>query len=191
MTMVTNNIIVNFFGGPGVGKTTAAADLFSSLKKNGVETQLVGEFAQECVLEGNVNALDDQIYIFGNTWHRMLSAYSQSAVTVIDSPVLLSCVYQEGFGETFNKLVVESHNRLQNLNVLLDVRDNQNHTMVGRIHDLNESIAIDNRIESMLTKYSIPYVRQSELLQRELELIPYLTEQILEYIEETPAAVAE
>lgn len=189
---MTNNIIVNFFGGPGAGKTTAAADLFSSLKKNHVEAQLVGEFATECVLEGNQEALEDQVYIFGNTYHRMVSAHKSAPVTVIDSPILLSLIYQTGLPESFNDLIIEMHNRLDNFNVMLDVRDEaHNHSMVGRVHSLSESVGLDHQIKTMLDLHSIPYVLQSDVESSGKKLIPYLTNEILDYLNEATAAAAE
>jgi len=179
---MTNHLIVNFFGGPGVGKTTASAELFISLKKNNVDAHLVGEFAQECVLEGNVDSLNDQLYIFGNTYHRLRSAYQQATVTVIDSPILLSCIYQEGLPDLFNQLVLAMHERFRNLNVLLERTDGYNHSMMGRVHSLSESVGIDKQIERMLEQYEVPFVRQNEI---DGNLTEYLTQQILEFLNGT------
>ncbi len=189
--MSNGNIIVNFLGGPGAGKTTAAADLFCELKKHHVDAQLVGEFAQECILSGNELALRDQVYVFGNTYHRMWSAHQTVPVTVVDSPILLSCIYQTDMPDSFNDLVIEMHNRLDNLNVLLDVREEHpTHSMVGRVHSLSESLGIDTQIKRFLEEHGVPYVLQSDVLASGKKLIQYLTEEILEYLSDTPAAVA-
>ena len=179
---MSNHLIVNFFGGPGAGKTTAAADLFISLKRNNVDAHFVGDFAQECILEGNAESLRDQVYIFGNTYHRLQSSYQQSVVTVTDAPVLLNCIYQEGLPATFNQLVLAMHERFRNLNVLLERRDGYNHSMVGRVHSLSESVGIDKQIERMLEQYEVPFVRQNEI---EGDLTEYLTQQILEFLNGT------
>jgi len=179
---MTNHLIVNFFGGPGAGKTVAAAALFMSLKKNHVDAHLVGEFATECVMEGNVDSLHDQLYIFGNTYHRVQSVYKQAVVTVIDSPILLSCIYQEGLPTIFNQLVLEMHERFRNLNVLLERHDGYNHSMVGRVHSLSESVGIDKQIEHMLEQYEVPFVKESAI---DGNLTEYLTQQIMEYLNGT------
>ena len=51
---MTNHLIVNFFGGPGAGKTVAAAALFMSLKKNHVDFEqfTAGEFKRTVTLFG-------------------------------------------------------------------------------------------------------------------------------------------
>jgi hypothetical protein len=181
----TNHIVVNFFSGPGGGKTAAAAALFVELKRSRVEVLLVGEFAQECVLAGNEDALRDQLFIFGNTYHRVSSAYQQATVTIVDSPILLSCVYQNNLPPIFNQLVIAIFNQFQNFNILLDVREEDyQHTMVGRVHSLQESLQLDGVIKARLDEYEIDYVSQSQILEEQKELIPYLAEQILEYLEE-------
>ena len=179
---MSNHLIVNFFGGPGVGKTTAAAELFISLKKNNVGAHFVGDFAQECILEGNVESLRDQTYIFGNTHHRLLYSYQQSVVTVTDAPILLNCIYQEGLPDLFNQLVLAMHERFRNLNILLERTEGYDHSMVGRVHSLFESLGIDKQVEHMLEQYEVPFVKQNEI---DGDLTEYLTQQILEFLNGT------
>ena len=44
-------ICINFYGGPGIGKSTMAAKMFAALKTAGVKTELVGEFAKDLVYD--------------------------------------------------------------------------------------------------------------------------------------------
>ena len=44
-------MIINIFGGPGVGKSTVAADLFVIMKKEGYSVELVTEYAKELTYE--------------------------------------------------------------------------------------------------------------------------------------------
>ena len=46
-----NTIIVNLFGGPGTGKSTGAAYIFSQLKLAGIDCEFVSEFAKDKVWE--------------------------------------------------------------------------------------------------------------------------------------------
>ena len=48
-------IVVNLFGSPGAGKSTGAADVFSRLKKLGINAELVAEFAKDKTWEHNNN----------------------------------------------------------------------------------------------------------------------------------------
>ena len=44
-----DTLIVNLYGGPGCGKSTGAAYLFSKLKMAGVDAEYVPEFAKDKV----------------------------------------------------------------------------------------------------------------------------------------------
>lgn len=54
---------VNIFGGPGVGKSTTAADLFVAMKKAGYNVELVTEVAKDFVWEDRSTTLTIQPYI--------------------------------------------------------------------------------------------------------------------------------
>jgi nicotinamide riboside kinase len=178
-----NNIVVNFFGGPGSGKTTAAAKLFASLKHHDVDSILVGEFAQECILAGDSNALKDQLWILANSHRRIRAAYQNSRVTIVDSPMLLSVmyavIYEIEMPFSFKELVLNLNNQFQNINILIERSGSSNHSMVGRVHSLSESIGIDRKVESLLVTNEIPFIRESEVAG---DLTDFLTQQILEYL---------
>ena len=57
-------IVVNLYGGPGSGKSTTAAGIFSELKMLGLNTELVTEYAKDKVWEKHESILDNQIYVF-------------------------------------------------------------------------------------------------------------------------------
>ena len=54
-------LVVNAFGGPGVGKTTACWHIASELKKKGIYTEYVSEYAKELVYEEKWDMLDDSM----------------------------------------------------------------------------------------------------------------------------------
>ena len=53
-----NTIVVNLWGGPGVGKTTCAWEIASELKKEGYVTEYVSEYAKELVWDEKIELLD-------------------------------------------------------------------------------------------------------------------------------------
>ena len=55
-----NTLIVNFFGPPGSGKSTAAAYVFSKLKMAGVNAEIVTEYAKDKVWEENNEVFKNQ-----------------------------------------------------------------------------------------------------------------------------------
>ena len=100
-------ILINLFGGPGVGKSTGAAYVFSQLKMRGINCELVGEFAKDKVWEENWVALKNQAYIFGKQYYKIARCADQVDVVVTDSPVLLSLIYNDNpvLGEAFEQTV--------------------------------------------------------------------------------------
>ena len=52
-------ILVNLFGAPGAGKSTGAAYIFSQLKMNGINAELVTEFAKDKVWEGSTEVFNN------------------------------------------------------------------------------------------------------------------------------------
>jgi hypothetical protein len=86
---------VNFFGGPGVGKSVLAAKVYAELSRGGiVSTELVQEFIKSWAYAERQIDKFDQVYTFANQlWseHRLLKSGVQVVVT--DSPILLQCVY--------------------------------------------------------------------------------------------------
>ena len=52
-------LVVNFFAGPGAGKSSMAAGLFAELKFRGVNCELATEYAKDKVWEGSLGVFDD------------------------------------------------------------------------------------------------------------------------------------
>jgi len=179
------NLVISFYGGPASGKTVAAAGLFHSLSKLDLDVYLISEFAAECIMEGNSEALKDQIYAFGNTNHRIWSSYQKAQVTITDAPILLNIIYQQNLPQSFNDLVLETYFTYNNLNILVERKTSYTHSMVGRIHSLSQSVSIDKAIIAMLDNYNIPYIKQSDVEAQNTTLTRYLTQHISEYYGES------
>jgi adenylate kinase family enzyme len=148
--------VVNCFGGPGVGKSTLAARLYSELKQQHIDVEYVNEYAKELVYQENRLALKDQILVFANQYHRLWTAAQHNHVVITDSPIILSAIYNPDTSTNFRALTIEMHMRFTSINILLK-RTTQAHTMTGRIHSLTESISIDNRIRALLDEQQIEY----------------------------------
>ena len=59
-----NTMVVNCYAGPGAGKTTCAWEVASQLKKKGINTEYVSEYAKELVWEGKYDVLENQEHLF-------------------------------------------------------------------------------------------------------------------------------
>jgi cytidylate kinase len=53
--------VLNFYGGAGIGKSTIAADIFSKLKRKGLKTELVGEYAKWLWYQNATDIVQDQL----------------------------------------------------------------------------------------------------------------------------------
>ena len=152
-----NPIVVNLFGGPGTGKSTGAALVFANLKMNGVNCELVTEFAKDKTWEHNMQALNNQAYVFGKQFYRISRCEDQVDVIVTDSPILLSTIYNSDprLGETFNKMVLDVFNSYDNLNYLL--LRTKPYNPVGRNQTEAESDNITKEIENILVDNSVDF----------------------------------
>lgn len=115
-------VIINLFGAPGSGKSTGAAYIFSQLKLRGINVEYITEFAKEMTWQHNAKALDDQVYMLGEVYHKIFVCQDQVDVIILDSPILLALLYNKdsSLGEPFTQLVINLHNRFDNINFFID-----------------------------------------------------------------------
>lgn len=80
-------IVINLFGAPGSGKSTGATYIFTALKLLGVNVELITEFAKDKVWGNNIEAINNQAYIFGEQSFRMSRCKDKVDVIVTDFPL--------------------------------------------------------------------------------------------------------
>lgn len=153
--MKNKPIVINLLGGPCTGKSTLAAELFSSLKKIGVECELVMEYAKDKVWEESFHTLDNQIYVFGKQLHRMWRLKDKVDVIVTDSPLLLSMLYDKKESKTLMKLIIEQYNEFDNLTYFIkrDFDYNEN----GRYQTEKEAKCLDEKLLKILNHVDIDF----------------------------------
>jgi hypothetical protein len=148
-------LVVNFFGGPGCGKSTTAASLFSFLKMGELNVELVTEYAKDEVWNGNQYPLTFQPYVFGQQAWRIARLLNKVDIVVTDSPILLSTVYaDEKLPQSFHDFVYWQHNQFNNLNFFL--KRVKKFNPIGRHHSELESTELDAKIADKLKKLNIP-----------------------------------
>jgi len=148
-------MIINLYGGPGLGKSTTAAGVFSLLKLHGVNAELVTEFAKDLTWEERHKTLTNQYYIWGKQYHKMWRLRDEVDVIVTDSPLLLSLLYGKTCA-SFHETVIKTFNdTFNNMNyVLKRVKD---YNPKGRNQTEQDARCIDAQVEQMLLREQIPY----------------------------------
>ena len=115
-------IVVNLFGAPGAGKSTGAAEVFASLKKAGINAELILEFAKDKTWEHNITALGCQEYVFGKQSYRMARCRNDVEVIVTDSPLPLSIIYNSNpaLDVNFERTVINVFETYENINYYIN-----------------------------------------------------------------------
>lgn len=150
-------LVINLFGEPSAGKSTAAMDITSRLKRKGINAEYVSEFAKDKVYENNGEVFKHQEYLFGKQSFKMGRVRDKVQVMVVDSPLILCIIYNNDYilGEDFNKTVLNVFNSYENRNYLLTRRHTYENE--GRFQNEEEALAVRNRIISKLQELNISY----------------------------------
>lgn len=160
-----HTIVINAFAGPGAGKTTSCLEVAEKLKKQGFVTEYVQEYAKELVYDNNLIMLDGhyehQFAILNEQMKRINRLYGKVDFIVTDSPILLNNTYLNedkntevylAYSDSVNKL----YGLYNNFNYFVE-RDTLVFEKEGRIHNLEQSIAIDNELKNMLHNNQIDF----------------------------------
>lgn len=165
---------INLFGGPGVGKSTLAAELFSRLKKLGKSVELVTEFAKDLVWENRRETLQIQPYVSMKQFRNLARLKGKVDYVITDSPIMKDSVYARRYArelpQAYHELLYFLHNNLgDSINILLtrqyDYKQN------GRYQTEHEAIDIDKELRFMLELYEIDYYECSPTIDDVLEAI--------------------
>jgi len=152
--------IINLFGGPGVGKSTLAAGVFSLMKLEGKDVELVTEYAKELVWESVALENLSQLNIFANQYKRIARLDGKVEYVVTDSPLLLSSIYltyNMDFDPALDKVIVHAHRYWETRDFLVKRDPNRRFTEVGRWHNVTESDRIGEACAALLDKLGSPY----------------------------------
>jgi hypothetical protein len=154
--------IINLYGGPGTGKSTISSEIFSILKKEGFNTELVREFAKDVVYEENHNQLNNQFYISAIQQKRMVDVIkyyqdrNEDAIIVTDSPIIMGIFYNSNDKNKYlNKCIIQEFKKpngyeVANINIFLNRVEEYN--PYGRTHSEEEAKKLDKKILKKLKK---------------------------------------
>lgn len=171
-------LLINLFGGPGTGKSTGAAYIFSQLKMAGVNAELVTEFAKDKVWEENKEVFKNQAYIFGKQYFKISRCADKVDVIITDSPLLLSIIYNDNpiLGDSFNETVKNVFSSFNSMNYILSREKEYN--PIGRNQTEDEAKEVDIQVKELLDSEKIAY----ELVAGNELGYDYIVDRVLEQL---------
>lgn len=160
-----HTIVINAFAGPDAGKTTSCLEVAEKLKKQGFVTEYVQEYAKELVYDNNLIMLDGhyehQFDILKEQVKRINRLYGKVDFILTDSPVLLNNTYLNEDKSTndyvaYCENVKKIYTLYDNFNYFVE-RDKSAFEEEGRIHNLEQSIVIDDELKNTLHNNQIDF----------------------------------
>lgn len=151
--------VVNFFGGPGSGKSTTAALLFGEMKKKHFNVELIHEAAKDFKWEDWDHIFGEQDYIFAHQ-HRLIRRLTRHDIdyAVVDSSILLSLFYMpDDFPQSFRQFVKDVFNSYDNINILLDRNPAIPYVQAGRNESERQAIEIDKKVRQYFNDTDTPH----------------------------------
>ena len=150
-------LVVNVFGGPGVGKSTVAAGLFYRLKQDRRLAELVTEYAKDLTWENRDMALQNQPSLLGEQHARLWRLRDKVDLVVTDSPLLLSVFYNQGRWAYLPALAEELHRSFDSINYFLLRDEKRKYDPRGRNQaTVEEAAKIDVALREILRIRMIP-----------------------------------
>ena len=150
--------VINFFAGPGVGKSTTSAGLFYFMKLSRMNVEIVTEFAKDLVWEERHLCLNDQISIFAQQNRKLERLRNKVDYAISDSPLLLGLTYAKdlpNYYQNLDALAIEVFNSYNNLNFFIErVKP---YSTVGRIQDEAGAKKKDEEVKKFLLDNQIPF----------------------------------
>lgn len=162
---------INLFGGPGSGKSTTAAWLFSELKLRNYSIEYVSEYVKSWAYQKRAIGKFDQVYLFGKQQQyefRYLNCGVKNIIT--DSPTLLAVIYAGLHGNTDMAEHLHALNKIYDkdwpcVNIFLD-RGDKPYIQEGRYQTLEQAKELDNKILNILDghRYKYNYKDKQDIL---------------------------
>jgi hypothetical protein len=154
--------VINLFGAPGMGKSSARSGIFWLMKSHHVSAEEVSEYAKYLVLSGRRWQLtEEQSYLFAKQHHKQLIIErSGYAYAVTDSPLELCSFYApKGYYASFGGLVDEAAERFENINFFVsrELGGGEHFEEIGREHDRAQSLEVEQQMREFLARKGITY----------------------------------
>ncbi len=173
-------IRINMLGGPGAGKSSTSAWLFSELKALSKPIELVNEYIKKWVYINRKVEKWDQCYCWGKQQHAEFIFLNAGKNIVTDSPVLLAPIYARIYYPLTNmdihlhELNQEYEQDYPSLNIFLN-RNDKPYDKTGRWQTLDQAKEIDEliriQIRNQPNTFFFDYNNREAILNKTLEYL--------------------
>lgn len=164
-------VVVNLIGGPGTGKSILAANIFSSVKLQGITCDVSWEYIKRKIREKAHKVTLSQIYLFGKQQFQLFTLKDEVDVVVTDSPLLLNPIYDTEECPLLKALVLQEYNKYNNLLYFIERDLSIEYETEGRYQDLIGAKLVDEKVKKFLRDNKIPYKSITGIGPDSLEII--------------------
>lgn len=136
--------LVQFFGGPGSGKSALAYKLAGELKSRGKNCELVTEVAKDVTWDENFHQLKNQFFITAKQFDRIRRLENKVDYIIMDAGLLQNIPYikDERYKNELVQIMKNLHSSYETINFF--VHRPNTYEESGRKETLDESMIIDN-----------------------------------------------
>jgi nicotinamide riboside kinase len=146
---------INLMAGPGAGKSTLAARIFSDLKTKQYDIEHVSEYVKNWAYEDRKPQSFDQLYIFSKQLKSEESVLRKVKYLVTDSPIFLNAAFCVYYGCKYSKelLSIASlfEEKYPSINLLIE--RSVDYVTKGRYQTLDEAKDFDLLLSRILDQH--------------------------------------
>lgn len=144
--MSKETLYVEFIGRPSSGKSTTAYGVFAELKKMGVKTEFVPEYAKELVYQRDFSTLIDQLKVSSEQNFRENLLKGEVDIVITDTSTILGSIYNETYCPELIESLIEEIRKDKNYITFYVNNSKGEYRNYGRTQTKEEAIALEDVI---------------------------------------------